>query len=104
MLERPRRNRRTPALRAFARETHLSPGHLVLPLFVQEGQKNETPISLMPGQSRLSIDLVVEKAREARALGVAAVALFPVIPDELKDPRGSESTNASASCRARSRR
>jgi porphobilinogen synthase len=94
MLERPRRNRRTPALRAFARETELSPGHLVLPLFVQEGQKNETPIALMPGQSRLSIDLVVEKAREARALGVAGVALFPVIPDELKDPRGSESTNA----------
>ena len=95
MLERPRRNRRTPALRAFARETVLSPGQLVLPLFVQEGQKNETPIGSMPGQSRLSVDLVVEKAREARALGVGGVALFPVIPDELKDPRGSESTNAS---------
>ncbi len=94
MLERPRRNRRTAALRTFARETQLSPGHLVLPMFVQEGQKNETPIALMPGQSRLSIDLVVEKAREARRLGVAGVALFPVIPEELKDPRGSESTNA----------
>jgi porphobilinogen synthase len=95
MHERPRRNRRTAALRAFARETHLGPEHLVLPLFVQEGQKNETPIALMPGQSRLSIDLIVEKGREAHALGVAGVALFPVIPDELKDPRGSESTNAS---------
>jgi porphobilinogen synthase len=94
MLERPRRNRRTAALRAFARETALSPGHLVLPLFVQEGQKNETPIGSMPGQSRLSVDLAVEKAREARALGVGGVALFPVIPDELKDSRGSESTNA----------
>jgi porphobilinogen synthase len=94
MHERPRRNRRTAALRAFARETHLGPEHLVLPLFVQEGQNNETPIGLMPGQSRLSIDLVVEKAREARALGVGGVALFPVIADELKDPRGSESTNA----------
>jgi porphobilinogen synthase len=67
----------------------------VLPLFVQEGQKNETPIGSMPGQSRLSIDLILEKSREARALGVGGVALFPVIPDELKDPRGSESTNAS---------
>jgi porphobilinogen synthase len=71
------------------------PAQLVLPLFVQEGQKNETPISLMPGQSRLSLDLVVEKAREARGLGVGGVALFTVIADELKDPRGSESTNAS---------
>ena len=48
----------------------------------------------MPGQSRLSIDLIVEKAREARALGVGGIALFPVIPDELKDARASESTNA----------
>jgi porphobilinogen synthase len=95
MLDRPRRNRRTAALRTFARETHLAPGHLILPLFVQEGQKKETPIEPMPGQSRLSLDLVVEKAQEARALGVGGVALFPVIPDELKDPRGSESTNAS---------
>jgi porphobilinogen synthase len=95
MLDRPRRNRRTAALRTFARETHLAPGHLILPLFVQEGQKKETPIEPMPGQSRLSLDLVVEKAREARGLGVGGVALFPVIPDELKDPRGSESTNAS---------
>jgi porphobilinogen synthase len=95
MLERPRRNRRTGALRAFARETELSPGHLVLPLFVQEGQKNETPIGSMPGQSRLSVDLIVEKAREARSLGVGGVALFPVIADELKDSRASESTNAS---------
>jgi len=68
MLDRPRRSRRTAALRTFARETYLAPGHLILPLFVQEGQKKETPIEPMPGQYRLGIDLIVEKAREAREL------------------------------------
>jgi porphobilinogen synthase len=47
----------------------------------------------MPGQSRLSIDLLVERARVARDLGVAGVALFPALDDTLKDPRGKESTN-----------
>jgi porphobilinogen synthase len=64
-------------------------------MFVQEGQGLATPISTMPGQARLSVDMLVERAREGFLLGVKAVALFPVIADELKDPRGSESTNAS---------
>src|SRR6187401_3104061 len=93
LAKRPRRNRRTPALRALVRETTLSAGHLVLPLFVQEGSGLASPIAAMPGQSRLSIDLLVETARQAFSLGVSAVALFPVIPDELKDARGSESEN-----------
>jgi porphobilinogen synthase len=95
MLVRPRRNRRTPNIRGLVRETALSPAHLVLPLFVQEGAGVATPIASMPGQSRLSVDLLVEKAREAFELGVPAVELFPLIPDRLKDPRGTESTNAS---------
>jgi porphobilinogen synthase len=49
----------------------------------------------MPGQARLSIDLLVETAGQAFELGVPAVALFPALPDDQKDPRGSESTNAS---------
>jgi porphobilinogen synthase len=77
----------------MARETVLSPSNLALPLFLQEGQGKRTPISSMPGQARLSIDLAVELAREAYALGVPAVDLFPALPDELKDPRGSESLN-----------
>jgi porphobilinogen synthase len=93
MLVRPRRNRISPEIRGLVRETTLSAQHLVWPLFVQEGQKRETPISSMPGQSRLSIDLLVERARVARDLGVAGVALFPALDDTLKDPRGKESTN-----------
>jgi porphobilinogen synthase len=93
MLERPRRNRKNPGIRGLVRESHLAPSHLVLPLFVQDGHNQELPIAAMPGQSRLSIDRLVARAREALALGVPAVALFPVVPDALKDPRGTESLN-----------
>jgi porphobilinogen synthase len=95
MLVRPRRNRRSPGVRALVREAELSPEHLVLPLFVQEGHATATPIASMPGQARLTLDLVVEKAREALSLGVPAVELFPLIPEAQKDARGSESANAS---------
>lgn len=91
---RPRRNRKSPGIRTLVRETSLEPSHLVWPLFVQEGEQQRTPIGAMPGQARLSIDLLVEAAREAWGLGIQAVALFPVIPDASKDPLGSESTNA----------
>jgi len=80
-------------IRGLVRETTLSAEHLVWPLFVQEGQRNETKIASMPGQSRLSIDLLVERARAARDVGVPAVALFPALVESLKDPEGRESTN-----------
>lgn len=60
---------------------------------MQEGVNNATPIGSMPGHARLSIDLLVAKAREAHELGVQGVALFPSIPDALKDTRATESTN-----------
>jgi porphobilinogen synthase len=63
-------------------------------LFVQEGEQKRTPIASMPGQARLSLDLLLDAVREAFALGVRAVALFPVVPDALKDPRGTESLNS----------
>lgn len=81
-------------MRAMARESFLTPGNLVLPLFLQEGQGQRTPIASMPGQARLSLDLAVEVAREAVSLGIPAVDLFPALSDDLKDPRGSESLNA----------
>jgi porphobilinogen synthase len=89
VLIRPRRNRSRPALRRLLRETRLSVDDLVLPLFVQAGENAATPIPSMPGHARLSIDRIVEKAGEATALGIPGVALFPVLPDAEKDPRGS---------------
>jgi porphobilinogen synthase len=82
-------------MRALVRDTELTPARLVYPMFVQEGEGKRSPIESMPGQARLSIDLLVETAGQAFALGVPAVALFPALPDDQKDPRGSESTNAS---------
>ncbi|HYO97538.1 MAG TPA: porphobilinogen synthase [Polyangiaceae bacterium] len=95
LAQRPRRNRRTASLRAMTRETALLPSQLVLPLFVQEGTEQRSPILSMAGQARLSIDLLVETATEAFELGVRAVALFPVVPESSKDQRATESTNAS---------
>jgi porphobilinogen synthase len=79
----------------MTRDTSLSPANLVLPLFLQEGEQRKTPIAAMPGQARLSVDLAVDLAREAFALGVPAVELFPALSDDVKDPRGSESANPS---------
>jgi porphobilinogen synthase len=88
---RPRRLRRSAALRAMMRETALSPSDFVYPLFVRPGEGLRKPIGSMPGQFQLSVDTAVEEAREAAALGVPAVILFG-IPDD-KDPLGSENYN-----------
>lgn len=92
MLKRPRRNRRTAAIRSLVQETHLSSSHLVLPVFVHE-HADPHPISSMPGHSRLSIDGIVALAKRAQSLGVMGLALFPVIADEKKNQYGTESEN-----------
>jgi porphobilinogen synthase len=81
-------------MRGLVRETTLSPEQLIYPMFVQEGEGQRTAISAMPGQARLSIDLLVETAAQAFALGVPGVALFPALSDDLKDPRAAESANS----------
>jgi porphobilinogen synthase len=96
-----RRLRQSPWLRELAAETRLHPSDLVWPLFVQEGANARTPIASMPGVARLSIDLLVAAAREARELDIPAVALFPVTEARLKTPRGEEALNAdNLLCRA----
>ncbi|HUF13099.1 MAG TPA: porphobilinogen synthase [Longimicrobiales bacterium] len=84
---RPRRLRATPALRALVRETELQASHLILPLFVVEGENVRRPVASMPGVAQTSVDGVVADAAEAHALGIPAVLLFG-IPNE-KDERGS---------------
>jgi porphobilinogen synthase len=86
--ERPRRLRRTEALRALIRETSLSPGDLVWPLFVVPGQRVRTPVKSMPGVFQLSVDELVAEAQGAYADGVRAVILFGV--PERKDAEGSQ--------------
>ena len=84
---RPRRLRRTEALRRLVRETHLDPSQLILPLFVRSGKGVRTPIESMTGCFQTSVDELVKDAREARDLGVGGVLLFG-IPDT-KDATGS---------------
>jgi len=71
----------------MVRETSLTPNDFIYPVFVTEGQGRGEPIASMPGQSRLSIDLLVKEAHEVKALGIPAMILFG-IPDR-KDERGS---------------
>jgi porphobilinogen synthase len=87
MTVRPRRLRRTPALRALVRETRLHPSMLVAPLFVRPGSEVREPIGSMPGQARLSPDLAAEEARRLAELGVGGVILFGL--PESKDAVGS---------------
>jgi porphobilinogen synthase len=93
IAERPRRLRRTPWLRALTAETQLSVQDLIWPLFVQEGVGKVTPIAGLPGVDRLSMDMVVNAAREARSLGIPAIAMFPVTPVALKTEAGDEALN-----------
>jgi porphobilinogen synthase len=84
---RPRRLRKTAALRRLVRETRLSADQFVLPLFVRSGKGIRKPIEAMPGVAQTSIDEMLTDAREAAALGIGGVLLFG-IPDT-KDAKGS---------------
>ncbi len=90
---RPRRNRHSPWIRELLAETHILPSDFILPLFVIEGKNKEEKINNLPGVSRYSIDLIVKKAQEARALGIPAIMLFPAIEQKLKTADGKEALN-----------
>ncbi len=86
-MERPRRLRKTPAIRRLVREITLEPRNLVQPFFVHLG-KDPEPIVSMPGQYRHSLDSLVEAAGKAREAGIGGVILFGVLPEEQKDELG----------------
>ena len=90
---RMRRNRATDFSRRLIRETNLSVDDLILPIFVVEGILQSEPIESMPGVNRLSIDLLVLEAKQIAALGIPAVALFPVVSQDLKSSLAEESYN-----------
>ena len=72
-----RRTRTTPAMRALVRQNYLSPGDLIWPVFVRQGDGIEEPIPSMPGVIRRSVDKVADAAREAADLGIPAMCIFP---------------------------
>ncbi len=84
---RPRRLRRTPALRRLVAETRLHPAELVLPVFVREGIDRPVPISAMPGVVQHTVDTLVDQARHCVDAGLGGIMLFGV--PQAKDGRGS---------------
>src|SRR6476659_9162297 len=87
LTRRPRRLRRSEAIRSLVRETRLTPDCFILPLFVCEGRGVRREVSSMPGVFNLSVDEAVKEAAAARGDGVSSVLLFG-LPDQ-KDDIGS---------------
>ena len=85
-----RRTRASGWSRALYRETVLTPADLVWPLFVTEGSGVEEPVGALPGVSRWSLDGIAARAKEAVALGIPCVALFPNTPSHLRSDDGAE--------------
>ena len=90
---RPRRLRRTPAMREMVRETHLTANDLIYPMFVMEGEGQKVEVASMPGCYRFSLDLLLSEIADVYQLGIQAIALFPVVPESKKDETGTESYN-----------
>ncbi len=93
LVQRPRRLRRTDALRRMVQETHLTANDLIYPLFVMEGENQKVEVSSMPGSYRYTLDLLLKEVNEAWELGIPAIALFPLVAEEKKDNAGTESYN-----------
>jgi porphobilinogen synthase len=95
-----RRTRSAPWSRALHGETVLTPADLIWPLFISAGEREE-PIATLPGVSRWSIPQIVDRAKEARGLGIACIALFPNTPRDLRTDDGAEALNPdNLMCRA----
>ena len=88
-----RRNRRAEWSRRLVREHEVTVNDLIWPVFVVEGTGQRVPVASMPGVTRYSVDVFVEEARKAVDLGIPAIAIFPVTPQEKKTPDGEESRN-----------
>ena len=91
-----RRNRilrHSPAIRSMVAETTLSPNDFIVPLFIIEGEHQQSEISSMPGYYRQSTDLTVQEAKSLWAMGLKSVLLFIKCKDELKDNKGTEALN-----------
>ncbi len=93
---RPRRNRKDDFSRRLVREHNLSVDDLIYPVFVLDGEGRREAVPSMPGIERMSIDLLVEEAASLVALGIPAVALFPVTPPECKSLQAEEAWNPEA--------
>jgi porphobilinogen synthase len=94
-----RRMRRDDFSRRLMRESRLTADDLIYPVFVLEGSKRVEPIPSMPGIERQSLDRLLKTAEQALALGIPALALFPVIEPIGKTPGAEEASTPMVWCR-----
>ncbi len=91
MLNRPRRNRSSAAIRTMVEENRLSVKDLLFPLFVMDGSATKTEIKSMPGIYRYTTDLLLKEIEECLNLGITSYALFPQVAEDRKDSMATES-------------
>jgi porphobilinogen synthase len=93
MNSRPRRNRKSAAIRQMVQETQLHPSDFIYPLFLLEGKSQKTEVSSMPGIYRLSQDLMLKEIEQCMKLGVQTFDIFPVVNESYKDKTATQSYN-----------
>jgi len=93
MLRRPRRNRKSEAIRGLVEETSLSIKDMIFPMFLVDGVNQKIEVSSMPGIYRFSTDLMLREIESCMKLGIMAFDVFPAYPETLKDSIASESYN-----------
>ena len=90
---RPRRLRKSAAIRSLVQENHFQATDFIVPLFFMEGEGSKEEIASMPGYFRFTLDLLLQEVKECYDLGLRSVLLFAKVPDELKDNTGTEALN-----------
>lgn len=93
MLNRPRRNRKSQAIREMVQENHLHASDFIFPLFIIDGKSQRSEVSSMPGIFRYSIDNLLKEVESCLKLGIKSFDLFPNLEESLKDKTASESLN-----------
>jgi porphobilinogen synthase len=88
---RPRRNRKSEAIRAMVEETIVTPNDLIFPLFLLDGKNQKTEVASMPGIFRLSTDLMLKEIESCLKLGIRAFDIFPAVEDQHKDKYATKS-------------
>jgi porphobilinogen synthase len=93
MLKRPRRNRKSAAIRDLVQQTIVTTDDFIFPLFLLEGKNKKVEVASMPGIFRLSLDNMLKEIEECLKLGIKAFDVFPVVDDKHKDKEATQSYN-----------
>lgn len=90
-IRRPRRNRKSEAVRAMVEETRVTTDDLIFPLFLLDGKNQKIEVASMPGIFRFSTDLMLKEVEECMKLGIRAFDIFPAVEDQYKDKTATKS-------------